>query len=252
MIVSPLNRTFLLLMLALLTAVWLLWFALRRASERVRAAVLLAICACNIAGFFVYKSFLSVDAEFLRLSGLERFNWLSELPVQLCNINMFLIPLGILTKRRSILGFSFFLAPLGAAMALFFPELPFSGFSLALPRILGFYLTHMTLILCGLSLATLDFYRPERRDFPGILAAFLVLAAGAHVLNTLLRPTLCPEANYFFTYGADISILNFLWNLIPIPFFYELPALLLLLGYMGLVDLCFHTAGRVRAAASAR
>lgn len=206
-------------------------------SVQQRERLLLILSAVNLVLFFVYKSCLSVDREFLVLSGLERFNWFSELPLQLCNINLFLIPIGVLTRRRSLLGFSFYVAPLGAAMALLFPEVPFTGFSLFLPRILGFYCTHALLIVCGLALALLDFYRPTPRDYPGVIGTFVLLALGAHLINLILRATVCPGANYFFTFGADVSILNLFWRFIPYPFFYELPSLLILLGYMGLVQL---------------
>ena len=135
---------------------------------------------------------------------------------------------------------------LGAAMALTFPEIAFNGYSLLLPRMLGFYLTHLLLIVCGISLTTLGFYRPEYRDFPGIIAAFIVLSLGAHLVNTILRNTVCPQADYFFTYGADISVLNMLWSVIPIPYVYLLPALAVLLAYMGAITLGFNTVDRLR------
>lgn len=139
MIIRPFNAAHLLLLALAAGAVVLLWVLLRGQPERCRSAVLIALCAANIIGFFVYKGFLSRDMQFLEVSGLDRFNWFSELPMQLCNINMFLIPIGILTKRRSLLGFAFFVAPLAALMALVFPEAPFVGYSLWLPRMLGFY-----------------------------------------------------------------------------------------------------------------
>ena len=157
MIIRPFNAAHLLLLALAAGAVVLLWVLLRGQPERCRSAVLIALCAANIIGFFVYKGFLSRDMQFLEVSGLDRFNWFSELPMQLCNINMFLIPIGILTKRRSLLGFAFFVAPLAALMALVFPEAPFVGYSLWLPRMLGFYVTHILIIVCGLSLVTLGF-----------------------------------------------------------------------------------------------
>ena len=101
MIIRPFNAAHLLLLALAAGAVVLLWVLLRGQPERCRSAVLIALCAANIIGFFVYKGFLSRDMQFLQASGLDRFNWFSELPIQLCNINMFLIPIGILTKRRS-------------------------------------------------------------------------------------------------------------------------------------------------------
>lgn len=226
----------------------LLWVLLRGQPERCRSAVLIALCAANIIGFFVYKGFLSRDMQFLEVSGLDRFNWFSELPMQLCNINMFLIPIGILTKRRSLLGFAFFVAPLAALMALVFPEAPFVGYSLWMPRMLGFYATHILIIVCGLSLVTLGFYRPQFRDIPGIAGTFFLLGIGALAVNFLLRHTVCPLANYFFVYGGDvdISILNLFWKWLPVPFLYELPALLILVGYMALICRLFSAWDRCR------
>ena len=50
--------------------------------------------------------------------------------------------------------------------------------------------------------------------------------------NVLFRLTVCPEANYFFTYGAEIGVLKLFWRIIPAPLLYGLPALLILAGYM--------------------
>lgn len=216
---------------------------LRGKPESVRKKYLLWLCAANIVLYFVYKGFLSVDAEFVQVSGIERFNWFNELPLQLCNINLFLIPLGAATGKRGIMGFAFFIAPLAALLALMFPEAAFVGYLITQPRILGFYLTHLLIVVCGISLYTLGFYKPEFADFPGIIAAFVVLSLGAHIINTVLRRTVCPQASYFFTYGADISVLNLLWRLIPIPYIYLLPALLVLLAYMSLVTLFFRKSG---------
>lgn len=254
MIIRPYNAAYLLLLAFAAGAVVLLWALLRGRPERCRAAVLIALCAVNIIGFFVYKGFLSRDVQFLQASGLDRFNWFSELPLQLCNINMFLIPIGILTQRRSLLGFAFFVAPLGALMALVFPEAPFVGYSLWLPRMLGYYITHMLILICGFSLTTLGFYRPRLKDLPGVTGALLTTAFAAFLVDLLLRHTVCPQANYFFAFGQDIdvSILNLLWKWIPVPFLYELPALAILFAYMGLVCLVFSKldAHRARRAAA--
>lgn len=249
MIIRPFNAGFFLLVAIMIGAIVLLWALLHGQPERWRAAVLITLCMVNIIGFFVYKWFLSGDAEFLQVSGLDKFNWFNELPLQLCNINMFLIPIGILTHRRSLLRFAFFVAPLGALMALVFPEAAFSGYSLWTPRIFGFYFTHMLIIICGLSLATLGFYRPRPKDLPGIAGTFLMLGFGALLVDHLLRHTVCPQANYFFVFGqdVDISILNLFWKWLPVPLLYELPALAILFAYMGLICFVFSALDKHRA-----
>ena len=113
---------------------------------------------------------------------------------------------------------------------------------------LGFYATHILIIVCGLSLVTLGFYRPHFRDIPGIAGTFFLLGIGALAVNFLLRHTVCPLANYFFVYGGDvdISILNLFWKWLPVPFLYELPALLILVGYMALICRLFSAWDRCR------
>lgn len=241
MILKPFNLTFLIMLFIIAASIVLIWNIFKNKNQKIKGIFLLGLCAFNIAVFFVYKGFLSVDREFLTVSKIDSFNWFNELPLQLCNINMFIIPIALLTRRRSLLGFAFFVAPLGALMALVFPEQAFSGYSVLLPRIAGFYLTHMLIFVCGVSLSVLGFYKPNYKDFVGITTAFFLLSLSAHVINTLLRVTgVCPFANYFFTYGSDVSILKLFWSWIPKPFFYELPSLLILFSYMAFVSLLYY------------
>ena len=221
------------LLLLLTAAAALLVFLLLRGKPEARCSrFLIGMCPFNLALFTAYKLSLSRDAAYVSAYYHNGFNFFNELPLHLCNINLFLIPLGVWKKNRSVMGFSFFVAPLGALMALLFSEPLFSGFSLLMPRIFGYYVTHALLVVCGLSLATLGFYRPDPRDIPRILKTFGLLAVGAHLINLLLRLTVCPEANYFFTYGAEIGVLKLFWRIIPAPLLYGLPAPLILAGYM--------------------
>ena len=241
LLVKPFSFAHICLMFCGACAVYLIWFMLGSRPEESRERFLLILCLANIALFVVYKFSLSVDEDFVRISGHEKFNWFNELPLQLCNINLFLIPLGILTGNRAILGFSFFIAPLGAIMALFFPEAAFDGYSLLLPRMIGFYFTHLLLIVCSISLMTLGFYKPEYADFPNIIIAFILLSLGVHFINIILRHTVCPFANYFFSFGSNVSILKFFWNILPIPYMYLLvPALSILSVYMTAVTFCIN------------
>ena len=216
--ITPFRGLHLLMLLLTAAAVLLIFLLLRGKPEARRSRFLIGVCLFNLALFTVYKRSLSMDAAYVRAYYPNGFNIFNELPLHLCNINLFLIPLGVWKRNRSIIGFSFFVAPLGALMAL--------------PRIFGYYVTHALLVVCGLSLATLGFYRPDPKDIPRILKTFGLLAVGAHLINLLLRLTLCPEANYFFTYGAEIGVLKLFWRIIPAPLLYGLPAPLILAGYM--------------------
>lgn len=225
-------------------AVLFVFLLLRGRSEAWRSRFLIGICLCNLALFVVYKRSLAMDTEYVGAYHPNGFNLFSELPLHLCNINLFLIPLGLWRRKRSMLGFAFFVAPLGALMALFFPEPLFCGFPFFLPRIFYYYVTHALLIVSGLSLAILGFYRPDTRDIPRILKTFALLAIGAHLINLFLRLTTCPETNYFFTYGAEIGVLKLFWRIIPMPLLYGLPTILILAVYMYAVCALFRLTWR--------
>ncbi len=88
--------------------------------------------------FVLYKGLLSQDGDFLEVSHMEKFNWLNELPIQLCNINLFLIPIGLKRRDRALMGFSFFVAPLGALAAIPARNRPFPAIPCCSPASLAF------------------------------------------------------------------------------------------------------------------
>ncbi len=225
------------MMLIMIGAIAFISMTLKNAPDRKKRSAIVLLSAFNIVLFIIYKIFLSIDQEFLAIAQIDEFNWFAELPMHLCNINMFLIPIGLLLKKRSILGFSFFIAPLGAFMALIFPDPAFTDFHITIPRILGYYGTHVIIIICAISLFTLGFYRPSAKDCPKTVMAFLVISLLIHFVNIAFRATICPHANYFYTFGADISILKLFWDWIPIPYLYGIPALGILSAYMLIVIL---------------
>ncbi len=219
-------------------------------SEKTKKIVLITACIVTFVGFFVYKYFLSIDAEYDKLVIETRggFTWWAELPLQLCNINMILIPIAVAFDLRPVKSFSFFMAPLGALMALLSPAVGFNGYSIFLPRMLGFYGTHFMIIIEGLALATFGFYRPKFKDFPKTVLTIVILLLLITGINLLLIKTgLYERANYFFTMEHEgISILKLFWSWIPVPVLYLLPGAVILLAYMSLVTTPFAIADGIK------
>lgn len=222
---------------------------LKSRSENVKKWTIIGICIANIIFFWVYKYWLSIDAEYLAMMGYDKINWFNELPLQLCNINMFLIPTALLTKKRGLLGFCFVVAPVAALLAMTFPSLGFAGYSIFLPRNLGFFITHGLIITCAICLATLGFYRPKVRDLPGIALTLFILSSALFGVNHLLRATgLCKEANYFYTVEPEgISILELFWSVIPVQFVYLAVFGLIILVVYFLVLCLFFGLGKKKA-----
>ena len=246
-IMRPLNPLFLAVFAAFLLLLVLASVLLRGKSEKTRGAVLIAACVVTLIGFVFYKYYLSLDSEYNAITaGMGGFNWWGELPLQLCNINMIIIPIAVLKKNRSLMCFGFFLGPLGALMALLMPGNGFDGYSLLLPRMLGYYGTHFMVVIEGLALASFGLFRPKFRDLPKAALAVLVIAFVIFLLNLLLRWTgLHPKANYFFSVETEGNfLLELFHSWLPFPFLYLLPSIVILGVYMLLVTIPFELADR--------
>lgn len=246
-IIRPFNGVFCACFALFLLLLALAGVMLRGKSERTKKAVLVTACVLTLLGFFVYKYFLSIDAEFHEATAaMGGFNWWGELPLQLCNINMILIPIAVLTNRRALMSFCFFVGSLGAMMALVMPGAGFDGYSILLPRMLGYYGTHFMVIIEALALAVFGLYRPRFRDLPGTVAALVLVSLAVFGVNVLLRTTgLHPKANYFFSMETEGNpVLELFYRFVPYPWLYELPSILILLPYMLVITAGFAIAER--------
>ena len=254
-IVHPFNGIFCLMLGFFALLLTLAALALRRKERRFKERVLIGACFVTLVGYFLYKYMLSLDADYnVITAAMGGFNWWGELPLQLCNINMLLIPIAVLTGKRSLMSFCFFLGPLGAAMAICMPGLGFDGYSILLPRMLGYYGTHFMIIVEGLALAAFGLFRPRFRDLPRSVLAALAISFCIFLINLLLRRTgLHPKANYFFSVETEGNfLLEIFHRWIPVPFLYLMPCTLILGGYMLVVTAPFAIADRLRARKQSR
>ena len=240
LMIKPINGTFIGLFAVMLIIFAVLAIALEKKSLETRKKTLVWIMFGTLALFFVYKLLLSMDAEYSAIcaaAGEGEFTWWKELPIQLCNINLILVPVSILTGKRELQSFSFFLGPLGAIMALLMPCTGFEYYSLLLPRMWGFYITHWVVFFGSLSLRTFGIYKPKFKDLKRTVITTVILTFVVFLFNMLLRVTgICETANYFFVVEpVGNPILELLHGFIPVPFLYILPCLLILIPYMLLV-----------------
>ena len=246
-IMRPFNTLWLIVFGAFLLLLIIVSLILRGKDQQVKTGVLVGACLFTLAGFIVYKYYLGQDKAYdVITASMGGFNWWGELPLQLCNINMILIPIAVLRKSRPLMCFSFFLGPLGAMMALVMPGNGFDGYSLLLPRMLGYYGTHFMIVIEGLAIVTFGLFRPTLRDLPKTILAALLIAFGVFVINMLLRWSgLHPKANYFFSVETEGNfLLEIFYKWIPYPFLYLMPCIGILAVYMALIMLGFTLADR--------
>ena len=248
-ILHPFNTLFFGVFGAFIVLLVIASLLLRGKKESVKSTVLVCACILTLIGFIFYKLFLSRDSSYnLITANMGGFNWWGELPLQLCNINMLLIPIAVLKKSRPMMSFCFFLGPLGALMALIMPGNGFDGYSLLLPRMLGYYGTHFMIFVEGLALVTFGLYRPRFRDLPCTILTILAVSFAIFLFSMLLRWTgLHPKANYFFSVETEGNfLLEIFHRWIPVPYLYLLPSILILLPYMLLIVGSFELSDRIR------
>ncbi len=246
-IIRPFNPVFMTAFAFFLFLLVIATLVLRGKSESTKAAVLVTACLLTLAGFVIYKIFLSRDSSYDAITAeMGGFNWWGELPLHLCNVNMILIPIAVLTRNRPMMSFCFFVGPLGALMALIMPGNGFDGYSLLLPRMLGYYGTHFMVFIEGLALATFGLLRPKLRDIPAAAAAIFLITFGAFLISMCLRWSgLHPKANYFYSVETEGNfLLEIFRRWIPVPFLYLMPAYGILLPYMFLVAGLFEITER--------
>ncbi len=246
---SPFNGVFLVTFAAFLLLLVAASLLMRGKSERTKQAVLAGACLVTLVGFFFYKYYLSLDADYSAITAaMGGFNWWGELPLQLCNINMILTPIAVLRKNRALMCFCFFMGPLGALMALVMPGNGFDGYSLLLPRMLGYYGTHFMIVIEGLAIVTFGLFRPAFRDLPRAVLTALAISFCVFLINLLLRATgLHPKANYFFSVETEGNfLLELFHSWIPVPFLYLLPCIAILGAYMTLITGGFALFGSLR------
>ena len=103
--ITPFQGLHLLLLLLTAAAVLLIFLLLRGKPEARRSRFLIGVCFFNLALFAGYKLLLSMDAAYVRAYYPNGFNIFNELPLHLCNINLFLIPLGVWKRTTRSWGF---------------------------------------------------------------------------------------------------------------------------------------------------
>ena len=246
-ILRPFNTLFWLVLGFFLLLLAVASLLLRGKSEKTKQTVLVTTCIVTLIGFFFYKYSLSLDSNYNVLRGdYGGFNWWGELPLHLCNINMILIPIAVLKKYRPLMCFCFFLAPLGALMAVCMPGAGFDGYSIFLPRMMGYFGTHFMIIIEGLALVTFGLYRPKLRDLPRAVLTAWVLMVCLFGFNMLLRLTgIYPNANYFYSVDTEgNALLGLFYRWIPIPCLYLAPAIVILGVYMLLITIPFALTDR--------
>lgn len=205
----------------------ILLIALRSKNNTIRKRVLYVMCCVNFIFYIVNDYYFYLRGD----------NILTLMPLQLCNIAVFLVPISLILNKQAIMDFVFYICAPGALAALLVPSSDYIGITYSLMTI-SFFAFHFMIVAIPFLLVGWGIYKPT----PGINKAVKLsiavfgLASIMHLLNLILGIAFHVEANYFFTiikYSAPRNPLFELFSkIIPYDLFYLLPSLLVLYIYM--------------------
>ena len=253
-IMEPFNLTFFVVTAFFVLILVGATLIMRHKSDRAKRIVIASAAVMTLIGFAAYKYFLSIDAAYdeMTIATSGGFNWWGELPLQLCNINMLLIPVAVIFDFQTLMSFCFFVGSICATLAIVMPGVGFDHYSIFLPRMLGYFGTHYMIVIMALAIVIFGLYRPKFKDLPKTCIVITAVSLFTFIINLILIYTgLHPKANYFYSIDpVGNPLLELFHKLIPIPFLYLLPSFLILVPYMALVTFGFWLADRKKSAVS--
>lgn len=205
---------------------------LRKRSADQKARVMMIIGICNLVYWVFYKVMLAKDPTF-------EFILATELPFQLCNLNMIMIVVAMNWRKPALLNFCYCFGIIGAVLALLAPDPGFVNVRLLHVRGYGYWITHHILICQSIMIVSTGFYRPKYKDLLKSMLILLVLYFAMYFINLILRNVTGLPINYLYTFGMPGNpIIEMLYRILPVYPIYLVPALVALTPVMmGLIAL---------------
>lgn len=218
MLISPLSTAWIIMFAFQLVLIFALYFYGRKKSDRQKEKLFLFLFIFLVLFYVWYKSYLIWGSK-----TYETSVW-NELPLALCQVASFLAYPAVKSKNRTLLGFCFFIGSLCSLMGMLMPVAGFSGIPLLSCESIGYYGFHGFVFVQAITLYTLRIYNPDSKDVPKICLFLASSALVVHFINMLLRATVLPDSNYFFTYDPEGNpVLTIFRNLIDVNYLYLLP-----------------------------
>lgn len=226
------------LMVLMVVAAWLLGKKNRLCTDRVKNKVLIW-AAFLIDGFELFKIVL------MCFRSQDPWNWLYNLPLFLCSIQLIAIPMAAFCKgwiREASLDFVFIFGILGAVLGVYFAGQNYGAYPvLSFDNVVS-GITHSISGFCSLYIAFSGMTSMKRKNIGicfGILLGFCVLA---YTANRLV------DYNYMFLMAGDGTPYDILYNLLGgSPILYPIGVVVLFLVYISLFYYVYFLATRKKA-----
>ena len=215
--------------LATLIIVALILRFYKNKSQKQRYTFLLFLSCINALAYIVNWWYFYLRSDHI----------LTLLPLQLCNLAVFLIPAALLTKKDVLMDFVFFICGLGALVAILIPGSDYADtYSM---MTFSFYVFHVSIFIIPLLNSIWGFHslKPSIKSAIKLSVMVLIISGSLHLFNLFLNTVYHIPANYFFTMRKLAAGMNPAFALfaswIPFDYFYLSVAFPILFVYMGVI-----------------
>lgn len=212
-----------------IVVVWGLLFTHRTASDRQRHRILMLLAVINAIAYGVNWWYFYIRSDHI----------LTLLPLQLCNLAVFLIPAALITRKGVLMDFVFYVCGLGALVAILIPGSDYADtYSM---MTISFYIFHFSIFLIPVLAAVWGFHslKPTVKSAKDLSVLVLIISLALHGVNLILNVYFDVPANYFFTMRLLAAPINpafaFFASLIPVDYLYLSFAFPILWLYMALI-----------------
>ena len=207
-----------------------LYFLLRRFSAKVQTLVLGVLSLSGIAAIIFNLVAWGSPYEYL--------------PLHLCSLTALVLPVAVFARSK-VLGNLLLLWSLGAVMALVVNTAQ-ADFEICSATFLFYFFPHLLEFGIPILLIALGLVKKDMKCIGTTLlitVCALVVIHFANVAlnryfteNQILNPSgMLVQVNYMYTIKPENPVLSLFWSLIPYPFWYMMPAVVIVLVYLLLV-----------------
>ena len=226
MIVAPFTWAWGILLIVLAGIGVGLHFLLRKRETSTKRRGVLILSLVNLGFAIIFPLTFMLDPP------PEGFPVFQNLPLHLCTLMSWVLPLAVLFDWKPLRAVCFFPGAVAGISALFSAAPLYWQYNLFDLHTL-FWASHGLNAVIPFLLASLQLYRPRLID--SILSALYVFILALLVLpiTLALRTWVDPGTNYFYVFDPEgAAVLEFFKNLIGLPVIYLIPLLILVIPIM--------------------
>ena len=245
------NYLFIILMIIFMGLPIASYFIFRNKTQTAKDTfiwILIIISFFMTWGIYIYSLFVD---EY------QRIHFIARLPFHLCSINPVLYGVVFAFRRKwgritdYFYQYMFYIGSAGALMGLLIPPSDCIGYFFKY-NVYSYWIKHGLIFAIPLCMVSLGYLKPRIKDMwkaSFILLCFLVVMTGVDYLLTWVSHLqgVYDTVNFFYILKADNFVLKFFYDIIPLPFFYMLPMIIIVIpiqfiywGIYRFVDFLLH------------